>query len=158
MVVLGEEQVTVILIILGVLALVSVFYGSSLHMIKEPQKLSDNKMTSPPVAVTALPLNQITLPPLPSPEEQKLARERQIDLVQCSIKSKFDDVDTYFTTKSLMESARSLAQQQIQQQRDNYYDHVERLYRIRNPPPPPIAPLGADAPQIPQAAPEEQIP
>ena len=128
-----EEQVTVILIILGILALVSVFYGSSLQMIKEQQKQSEAKSTSPPVAAAApSPPIQIALPLLPSREEQELARENQIDLVRRSIKSKFDDVDTYFTTKSLMESAQSLAQQQVQKQRNNYYDHLERLYRIRN--------------------------
>src|SRR5208282_252170 len=128
-----EEQVTVILIILGILALVSVFYGSSLQMIKEQQKQFEAKSTSPPVAAAApSPPIQIALPLLPSREEQELARENQIDLVRRSIKSKFDDVDTYFTTKSLMESAQSLAQQQVQKQRNNYYDHLERLYRIRN--------------------------
>ena len=155
MAIFDEEQVTVVLIILGVLALVSVFYGSSLHMIKEQQKQSDTKTTSPLVAAAP---KQIVLPPLPSPEEQKLARENQIDLVQRSIQSKFDDVDTYFTTKSLMESARSLGQQQVQKQRDNYYDHVERLHMIRNPQLLQIAPLQVDVPQIPGVAPEEQIP
>src|SRR5271169_5961462 len=95
-----EEQVTVILIILGVLALVSVFYGSSLHMIKE-QKPFDKKTTPPPAAVVPSP-QQSTLPPLPSPEEQELERKKQVDLVQRSIRSKLYDVDIYFTTKSLM--------------------------------------------------------
>ena len=131
MALLDEEQVTVILIILGVFALVSVFYGSTLHIINEQEKQSDTKTTTSPVAGAPL-AAQITLPPLPSPEEQKLARENQIHLVQRSIQSKFDDMDTYFTTKSLMESARSLAQQQVQKQRDSYCDHLERVYMIRN--------------------------
>jgi hypothetical protein len=150
-----EEQVTVVLIILGVLALVSIFYGSSLHIINEQQKQSDTKTTSPLVAAAP---KQIVLPPLPSPEEQRLARENQINLVQRTIQSKFDDVDTYFTTKSLMESARSLGQQQVQKQRDNYYDHVERIRMIRNPQLVQMAPPQVDVPHIPPVAPEEQIP
>lgn len=150
----GEEQVAVLLIILGVLALGSVFYGSTLHMIKDQQKQSDTKTTSPSVAVVPPSPKQNILPPLPSPEEQELARGNQIDLLQRSIESKFDDVDTYFTTKSLMESARSLVQQQVQKQRDNYYDHVERLYMIRNQQPLPIVPPQANVPQVP----DERIP
>src|SRR5438552_15319561 len=105
-----EEQKTVLTIILGFLSIISVTFAASFYIIKEHRKhLEAEKTISTPPAVPPQPA-KTALPPAPSPESQRSARAEHFDLVERSLKAKFDDLDTFFTTKSLMESARDIAQ------------------------------------------------
>ena len=65
-----------------------------------------------------------------SPETQAKIRAHHIDLVQRSIVTKLRDVDTFFQTRDLSNSARILAQRHAENQRAEYLNMMDRAYNV----------------------------
>lgn len=70
-----------------------------------------------------------SLQPL-SPQTQAKIRGHHIDLVQRSIVTKLRDVDTFFQTRDLSNSARILAQRHAENQRAEYLNMMDRVYNV----------------------------
>jgi hypothetical protein len=131
-----NEQALTSTIIIAVLVLGSVLYGYGLYCLNQQNGFSasntESKTGSPNPAQQSM---ESVLSAALSPEARKTARAEHIKLVQRSLTDKFRDVDTYFTNKSLLESAQQGAIQRAENLRDHYIDQLERLYKAQNPRP-----------------------
>ena len=152
-----NEQASASTVIIAVFVLGSVLYGYSLCFMNPLEKLSgspsDLQVNSPnPTQLAQESIISLAL----SPEARKAARAEYIKLVQSSLIDKFRDVDTHFTTKSLLDSVQQRAKQQAEILQDRYVSQLERLYKAQNPQPLLyITPPPVDVSQSLQVAPED---
>jgi len=126
--VFDSEQQTILIIILVTAILGSIFYGFSVHMAAQHRRQVVallNSLTPAPQPTSTPPKSQ---PPALSEEEQIEARRKHIDLVQASLQTKLQDVETYFATRDLFESAQTRAQLRKQRQEEAYMDYMMRAH------------------------------
>ena len=125
------ERVSILFIIFIIILLAFLLYGVAIHL---QTMLSTTKPTFQAIAQTDSDIKQ-TKETLPSydPQLQRENRQEHIEHFQRSLATKFNDIDTYFSTRSLLEKDQQRQWKRLRGVSMGISGHMEELRISRHP-------------------------